>query len=222
MVDLDSQGNLTQAVGIKPRLHVGLLMTNSDEQYVEWDEVVIRGQGDKEGLDLLPGKMTLIKSEAVLGTSHSSLHLSELLEGKPYDVIIIDCPPSLGPLTRNALNAADYYVVPLPAENFAYQGLDTLVKEAKKISRETNPNLKLAGVLKNKYASQTSFAKQMDQSLIVSELPVFKTTIRTTIGLMESPSHHQSIFTYAPKKNNGVIDMNNYVDELEAIIFPAA
>jgi len=219
MVDLDSQANLTQAVGLQPRLHVGLLLTNSEESFHEWDDVLVQGQGDKKGLDLLPGKSTLIGSEAILGMSHSIFQLRELLDQRPYDVVVLDCPPSLGPLTRNALNAAHYYVVPLPAENFAWQGLDRLVKEAAKIGRETNPDLKLAGVLKNKYASQTLFAKQMDQALIDSDLPVFNTTIRTTIGLMESPSQQQSIFEYAPKNNKGVIDMNNFVDELEAIIF---
>lgn len=220
MVDLDSQANLTLAVvGMQPRLHVGLLLTNSDESFHEWEDVLIQGVGQKQGLDLLPGKASMIGNEATLGMSHSIFELRDLLEDKNYDVVILDCPPSLGPLTRNALNAAHYYVVPLPAENFAWQGLDKLVKEAARIGRETNPDLKMAGVLKNKYASKTLFAKQMDQSLKDSQLPVFSTTIRTTIALMESPSQQQSIFEYAQKNSNGFTDMNNFVDELEAILF---
>ena len=220
MVDLDSQANLTQAVGLQPRLHVGLLLTNSEESWFEWDEIVACGQDKQAGLDLLPGKSTLVATEQILGVSGSTYQLRELLENKPYDVVIVDCPPMMGNLTRCALDAADYYVVPLPAENFAWQGLDRLIKAAAKITTYSNPDLKLAGIIRNKYEMRTLFAKQMNVALKDSNLPVFKTIIRQNIALMESPAQQQSIFEYARPSNQAVVDMTNFVDELETIVFP--
>ena len=217
MVDLDAQANLTSAVGFKNlKRHVGQLLIDE----MEWDEVILKGKAESTDeaeswpqLDLLPAARTMVSHESALNASGAMLELRSHLEGKDYDYVLIDCPPSLAAFTTNALAAADYYLVPMQGENFAYIGLDEMLKYVTKLKRNMRLDIKLAGIVKNKFNLTTTFARQIEEALANQNVPVFKTAIRQFVGLMECTVVHKSIFDYAPK-SNGAADFSALVNEL--------
>jgi len=222
MVDLDPQANLTMAVGLPlKQKHIGHLLTGDGQ----WEEVILEGnksEGNRFGF--FPSSLNLLRSEAILSSDAEIYALRDKLEAQYekmsdnfYDFIVIDCPPSLGILTRNALSAAQYYIVPLQGENFAFRGLDQIIKEAARIKKDFNPSLTLAGILKNRFAERTVFGADIQQALIESGLPVFSSVIRQNISLMESAAENKSIFDYDPG-SNGAADFLQFIDELLLIV----
>jgi chromosome partitioning protein len=218
MVDLDAQANLTMATGLQAVRHVGNLITGD----ADWDEVLLRGNtpGGKR-LDIMPAAPSLLTSEVVISADPLLINelRSTLRERIEYDVILIDCPPSLGSLTKNALVSAHYYIVPMQGENFAYRGLEELTKAVKRVQRNFNVELELAGILRNRFAMNTIFGAQIQQALEDSKLSVFKTRIRQNIGLMESANVNQTIYQYAPN-SSGAEDFKAFTNELLTLILP--
>ena len=217
MVDLDQQFNLTMAVGLPAKAkHVGQLLTGD----AEWDEVVLVTETNGLRFGFLPSSPDLQRSDAILSTDAELFALRNLLEDQYeeqpdqfYEFIIIDCPPSLGIMTRNALCASQFYIVPLQGENFAFQGLGQIIKQATRIKKDFNPSLELLGILKNQFGDRTKFGTEIQKALTESKLPVFNASIRQNISLMESAADHKSIFDYDPT-SNGADDFNQVVDEL--------
>jgi len=117
-----------------------------------------------------------------------------------YDYVIIDCPPSLGLLTLNALAAADSFLVPLQCEYYALEGLSQLLNTAGLIKKSLNPGLHIEGIALTMYDTRNNLSKQ-----VVSEIrshfgeKVFNSIIPRNVRLSEAPSHGQSIFEYDPK-----------------------
>ncbi|NEU70824.1 ParA family protein [Spirosoma agri] len=217
MADLDPQANLTLAVGIPAQhRHVGQLLTGD----ATWEEVVEVSQKKDSQFSVLPSSLDLIRSEAILSTDAEFFALRNLLEeeyekdpNKFYDFVLIDCPPSLGIMTRNALCAAHYYIVPLQGENFAFHGLAQIIKQAGRIKKDFNQSLELAGILKNRFGERTKYGAEIQKALEESKLPVFNTSIRQSISLMESAADHKSIFEY-DSTSNGAKDFEQLIDEL--------
>ncbi|WP_247235635.1 ParA family protein [Telluribacter sp. SYSU D00476] len=208
LIDLDAQCNLTIAAGVPTTgRHIGELLLGE----AGFDEVVVK----KDGFDLLPAHRMLLSYEYRINTEpDSGFFLSENLEGKDYDFVIIDCPPSLGSLTVNALVASDYFVVPMQGENFAYVGLDEILQLTAKIRRRMNPRIKLAGILFNRFDMRTKFGQMVLQKLMQNPMVrVFETSIRQDVSLMESTAFAQSIFAYAPD-SRGASDFSKLCDEL--------
>jgi len=214
MVDVDPQASLSKGAGVdQPRMHVGDLLNDA----ADWDEVLVRGSRDDETLDLLPAHGRLKDSESlILANATRIFALRNYLEDHAggYDFVIVDCPPSLGPLTTNALIAADYYLVPMQGEHFAYQGLDEMLRYVHKVRKDTRHHIDLLGIVKIKFDHQTVFGREVAQALDDDErLYIFKTQIRKYQGLIESPALGLSIFDYKPR-SNGAIDMAALAEEV--------
>jgi chromosome partitioning protein len=135
---------------------------------------------------------------------------------KDFDFILIDCPPSLGTLSINSMVAANHFIVPMQAENFAFIGLDRIMLISEKVKKRMNPNLDLAGILFVKLDPRTKFSQAVIQSLSDNQNfkgKLFNTYIRQDISLMESGAFKQSVYDYAPK-SRGADDYNDLAKEI--------
>jgi len=195
-IDFDSQCNLTNALGIgEQKNHVGTLLT-ANRRFLE---TVCQVGAPPYQMELLPASETLLNYEYFINSEPEGQYfLREALADVQtrYDFAFIDCAPSLGALSVNALTASDYYLIPMQAENFAYRGLYRILQLGEKVEK-FNPNLKLLGILLNRFDKKTKFG----QSLLAQLEPenILQSVIRQDIALMESTAFSQSIFEYSPK-----------------------
>ena len=119
-----------------------------------------------------------------------------------FSLVLIDCPPSLGLLTINALTAADFILIPLQAEFLALKGLTKLSEVIDKIQRRLNPKLEIAGVFLTQYDSRKTLNRRVLETAEAKFTgKVFKTPIRTNIAIAEAPAAGKDIFSYLPKSN---------------------
>jgi chromosome partitioning protein len=132
-----------------------------------------------------------------------------------YDYILIDCAPSLGLLTLNALTAADSVVIPIQCEYFALEGLGKLLNTIKSVQKIHNPNLDIEGLLLTMYDSRTRLSNQVVEEVQkhFSDM-VFKTIIQRNVKLSEAPSFGESIINYDATSKGAV----NYIDLAQEII----
>ena len=207
-IDLDSQCNLTLGTGVQPAgYHAGTLLLGEStfEQTLQ----------QTSSFDLIPSSKTLLSYEYRINTEpDSAFFLKDSLFGKGYDYVIIDCPPSLGALTINALVASDYFIIPMQGENFAYVGLNEILALTSKIRKRLNPELELAGILLSKFDMRTKFAQMVYNKLTQNEnVKVFKTHIRQDVSLMESSAFGDNIFNYNPQ-SRGAQDYRNFCEEV--------
>ena len=166
-------------------------------------------------MDLLPSSRLLLSFEYRLNIEpDSGYFLKEQLEGKEYDYVLIDCPPSLGTFTINALVASNYFIVPIQGENFAYVGLDEILQLCTKIKKRMNPNIKLGGILMNKYDMRTKFSQMVYAKLLDNtDITLYKTNIRQDVSLMECTAFSKSIFEYAVD-SRGATDFKALCEEV--------
>jgi chromosome partitioning protein len=200
LVDFDPQGALSVGLGINPMqfevtVHDLLLGGDSDVR-----DVIVETQ--VEGLDLLPSNIDLSAAEVLLvtevGREHSLARaLAPVLD--EYDVILVDCQPSLGLLTVNALTAADAVIVPLECEYFALRGVALLLQTIDKVRERLNSRLELAGILATMYDARTLHAREV-LARVVERFPdeVFHTVINRTVRFPETTVAGEPITTYAP------------------------
>ncbi len=194
LIDLDAQCNLSIALGVKNNAnHIGELLVGE----ATFESTLIK----KDKMDILPSSRLLLSFEYRINMEpDSGYFLQEQLEGKDYDYVLIDCPPSLGSLTVNALVASDYFIVPIQGENFAYVGLDEILQLCTKIRKRMNPNIQLGGILLNKFDMRTKFSQMIFAKLSEnSDIKLYKANIRQDVSLMECTAFAQSIFEYAPE-----------------------
>jgi chromosome partitioning protein len=195
LVDCDPQGNATRGLGAKatpPHLYHAL----SGEVPIS---ATIRPSGFPN-LDLVPSQRDLVGIEVELvGESGWEQRLKGVLAevAGRYDTILIDCPPSLGHLTVNALTAADGILVPLQCEYFALEGISELLATVERIQRSLNKQLQIAGILLTMYDDRTNLSKDVAEE-IRSHFAgkVFETVVPRNIRLAEAPSHGLPIFQY--------------------------
>ena len=195
LIDLDSQGNLTSSFGIDaPKVSIG--------------EVLVEGLPIHDSIQKV-GKLSLIPSRSETRLANEpgrEFMLREALEPltSSFDYILVDCPPSLGILSINSLVAADEYIVPMQAENFAFIGLDRILQVTDKVRKRMNNRLTLAGILFVKLNPRTKFCQAVVKS-IADDVRVgkkmFDTYIRQDIALMESAAFHKTVFDYASKSH---------------------
>lgn len=203
LIDLDPQGNATSGLGIDK----AGLETNIYDCLIEQTPVaeVIRPTMIKK-LSVLPATMDLAgaavklvsldEREFILKKSLSA-HLQELK--KPYDYVIIDCPPSLGLLTVNALAAADYILIPVQCEFYALEGLTQLMETVEMVRDNLNDKLQLLGLLMTMYDGRTNLSIQVTEEVKkYFSGQVFKTIIPRNVRLGEAPSHGEPITEYDP------------------------
>jgi chromosome partitioning protein len=155
-----------------------------------------------QNLWIAPSRIALAKLEAKLvGEMDAHFRLKDKLEPirKEYPQIVIDCPPTLGLLTVNALVAATHLLIPIQSSYFALEGTDDLLETIEKVRARPNPALRILGVVITMHDKRTSLARDIrSQIQKVFGGKVFKTVITKSVRLEESPAYKESIFTFAP------------------------
>jgi len=204
-VDLDPQGNATTGLGVKKEgryptiYHVLLGNERVDKTSVPTDTA---------GLTLLPSDIDLVGAEIELvGLERREYRLREALEsdsqGSAY--VIIDCPPSLGLLTINALAAADRVLVPLQCEFYALEGLAHLVKTIKLVRERLNPGLRTLGIVLTMFDGRTSLALQIrDEVHRYFPGEIFETVVPRNVRLTEAPSHGRPVMFHDVRSNGAI------------------
>ncbi|MBM4390906.1 MAG: ParA family protein [Deltaproteobacteria bacterium] len=199
IVDLDPQGNASSGLGC-PRDSVAFGVADAILGLEPLSRVLVPTA--QPGLDLAPATPSMVGVEVELVTlPNREQRLNMALAGldRAYAFVILDCPPSLGMLTLNALTASDSVLVPLQAEYHAMEGLGELVRTITAVRRSTNPRLRREGILLTMHDGRTNLCRDVEaQARAVFGREVFKTIVPRTVRLAEAPSHGKSIFHYDP------------------------
>ena len=207
LIDADPQGDLTTYLGYFDGESLDVTLADVMRKIMQ-DEPIESNDGilhQKEGVDLVPSNLDLSAMEVNLVNAMSrerilSLYIDKIKEN--YDYVIIDCMPSLGMITINALTAADKVIIPVQAHFLPAKGMTQLLKTIGRVQRNTNPNLRISGILLTLVDSRTNLAKEIKktiQSSYGSKINMFKTEIPVAVSTAESPSQGESIFEYDPK-----------------------
>lgn len=216
LVDIDPQGNSTSGYGINKRE----IKKSSYELLtgeITAEEAIIKTEF--EGIDLIPANMNLAGAELeIIDMKNRESILKKALASvwENYDYIFLDCPPSLGLITLNALTASDTFLVPIQCEYYALEGLSQLMSTARKIKQMYNPYLELEGVLLTMYDGRLNLTQQ-----VVAEVKrffpkkVYSTTIPRNVRLSEAPSFGQPIM-YFDKNSKGAVAYSSLCDEFLA------
>ena len=199
LVDFDPQGSLSVGLGMNPHdmeLSIYNLLMDKD---VAINDVIV--PTNVAGMDLLPSNIDLSAAEVQLVHEVAREQtLQRVLQPAidQYDVILIDCQPSLGLLTVNALTASDSVIVPLECEYFALRGVALLKTTIDKVRERLNPRLKIEGVLGTMYDGRTLHSREVMERLVQAwGDTVFHTVIRRTIKFSDSTVAGEPITTYA-------------------------
>lgn len=214
LVDLDPQGNATSGYGIDKR-DIGQCVYNVLLGETPVEDVILANVG--KGVDVLPSTISLAGAEVELvnemARENRLKNALGSLRGR-YDYILIDCPPSLGLLTINALVAADKLLIPIQCEFYALEGVTKLLDSMKRVKSVLNPSLDIYGIVLTMYDSRTNLSKQVvDEVRSFFGDTVFKTLIPRTVKLSEAPSYGQPIIEYAPE-NKGTEAYNELAQEV--------
>jgi chromosome partitioning protein len=200
LVDLDPQACLTFSVGLDPdALHQSL-----HDVFVRKMKAadVRRLVGGVDGLDILPATIDLAGSEVHLLTRTGREHVLALAlatVADEYDVVLIDCPPSLGVLTINGLTAAAEVVIPLQCEALSHRGVRQLLETIDDVRMFANADLEVRGVIATMYDDRTRHGREvLDEVRTRHGLRLLEPPVRKSIRFAEAPSHGQCIFQHAP------------------------
>ena len=190
VVDLDPQGNATSGLGFaKSEVKNSIYNVMIDDMPIE--DAVVKTQID--GLDILPSNIDLAGAEVELVYVKDREHvLKKVLEKAKasYDFVTIDCPPSLGLLTINALASADTVIIPIQSEYYALEGLSQLMNTIKLVVKHLNPSLKIEGVVLTMNDNRAIISRQISAEIKkFFGKRVFETAIPRNIRLAEAPSH---------------------------------
>ena len=199
VVDADPQANASSGLGVDLKdVDCSLYECIIDRADVR-DAIYTT---DIEGLDIIPSHIDLVGAEIeMLNLDNREKVIKKLLDPirAEYDYILIDCSPSLGLITVNALTAADSVIIPVQCEYFALEGISKLLNTIKIIKSKLNPKLEIEGFLLTMYDSRLRLANQIyDEVKRHFQELVFKTVIQRNVKLSESPSHGMTIHEYDP------------------------
>lgn len=219
LIDLDPQGNATSGLGID-KLSISGTTYQVLVEHASIESVAI--QTDFPGITLIPTNANLAGVEVQLAiTDGRELRLREFLNNSTldYDIILVDCPPSLGLLTVNALTAATDVLIPVQTEYYAMEGLGQLIQVIQRVQHGLNPTLQIVGVVMTMYDSRTSLSEQVKAEItrVFGDL-VFKTVIPRNVRLAEAPSHGKPIIQY-DKWSKGARAYKNLAKELKERIY---
>ena len=215
LVDIDAQGNATTGVGIEKseldQCIYNVLVEDADVQGVIQKTAT-------ENLDVLPATIQLAGAEIELvPTISREVRLQRALQPvrDEYDYIIIDCPPSLGLLTINALTAADSVIIPVQCEYYALEGLSQLLNTVRLVQKHLNKNLVIQGVLLTMLDARTNLGIQViDEVKKYFRDKVYRSIIPRNVRLSEAPSHGKPIMQYDAKSRGAEV----YIDLAEEVI----
>lgn len=209
LLDLDAQQNCTFSSGVEPKEK-----TSSD---------LLGGQCEPDEV-IVPSKYyDIIPADSYLANVESADVPGNLLKNaiapctSQYDLIIIDTPPSLGNIMKNALIASDYVIIPIEASPYSMQGIDAFVDTIQSVRKSENKNLKILGILLVKYHDRSIINRNLKANIMqyAQEISteVFGTFIRESVVVKESQTCRKDLIDYAPK-SNPAIDYKNLAQEI--------
>ena len=207
LVDMDPQGSLTISLGHPKADELPVTVADIMAKVLR-EEPIAPGEGilhHPEGVDLMPANISLSGMEVSLVNVMSREQvLKEYIDSVKgnYDYVLIDCMPSLGMLTVNALAAADRLVIPVQAQYLSAKGLEQLLQTVNKVRRQINPKLKIDGILLTMVDGRTNYAKDISNLIrdtYGSKLKVYKTEIPHSVRAAEISAEGKSIFAHDPK-----------------------
>ncbi|AYV68734.1 ParA family protein [Niallia circulans] len=215
LVDIDPQGNATSGVGIE----------KADVDHCIYDVLVddleasmVIKQTNVENLDVIPATIQLAGAEIELvSTISREVRLKRALDEVKhnYDYVLIDCPPSLGLLTINALTASDAVLIPVQCEYYALEGLSQLLNTVRLVQKHLNHDLAIEGVLLTMLDARTNLGLQVIEEVKkYFQDKVYKTIIPRNIRLSEAPSHGEPIIIYDPKSRGAEV----YLDLAKEVV----
>jgi len=197
LIDLDPQAHLTYSLGIKAH-ELSRTIYDLLKGEVSTQGILV----ERDGITVIPSSLDLSGAEIELsGIAGREFLLKEALnEGKEFDYVLIDCHPSLGILTLNALTTAQEVYIPLQTEFLALQGMSKLLQTVDTVRKRLNKSLEVTGVIGTRFDSR----KKLNNEVVgkIREYfggKVFNTLIRDNIALAEAPSFGKTIFEYRPK-----------------------
>ncbi|MGI6766590.1 MAG: ParA family protein [Lentihominibacter sp.] len=214
VLDIDPQGNTTSGLGVSKRdLEVTTHEILIDDDHHPEEAIIPTGI---ENLDIMPASVQLAGAEVELiniaGRERRLKMAIDVLKPK-YDYIFVDCPPSLGILTINALTAVDSVLIPIQCEFYALEGVSQLMSTIEIVRQNMNPDLKIEGVILSMFDGRTNLSIQ-----VVEEVKrffgekVYATVIPRNVRLAEAPSHGIPVIHYDPK-STGAIAYTEFTDE---------
>ena len=207
LVDSDPQGSLTISLGNPQPDQLSTTLATVMGKVLN-EEPIDPGEGllhHDEGVDLMPANIELSGMEVSLVNAMSREKvLKQYLDGvkRQYDYVLLDCMPSLGMLTVNALAAADSVLIPVQAQYLSAKGLEQLLQTINKVRRQINPKLKIDGILLTMVDNRTNYSKEISALLrdtYGSKLKVFDVEIPHSVRAAEISAEGRSIFAHDPK-----------------------
>ncbi len=206
LVDTDPQGSLTIALGNARPDDLQVTLTDLMEKVMQ-EKTIAPGEGiltHEEGVNLVPANITLSGLEvAMVNAMSRETILKQYLETVKdrYDFILLDCMPSLGMLTVNALAASDQVLIPVQANYLSAKGLEQLLQTVNKVKRQINPKLKIEGILLTMVDARTNYAKEISaliRDTYGGRLKVYDTDIPRSVRAAEISAEGISIFAHDP------------------------
>lgn len=207
LIDTDPQGSLSISLGypepdeMEKTLATLMLKVVNDEEFCFEDYIIHHN----EGVDIIPANIELSAIEvSLVNVMSRELILKQLVERikGAYDFVVIDCMPSLGMMTINALACADAVLIPVQAAYLPVKGLQQLIKTIGRVKRQLNPKLKIEGILLTMVDNRTNYAKEicaMVYEAYSSSIKVFTTEIPMSVRAAEISVEGSSIYKYDPK-----------------------
>ena len=212
IIDADPQANATTALGLRQGDGGGLYESLVDDQPLEGAIT----ETEIAGLTVVPTNNNLAGAEVelvpIMAREQRMKRIIEPLRER-YDVILIDCPPSLGLLTVNALTAADEVIIPVQCEYLALEGLGQLSRTIRLVQANLNPRLRVRGIVLTMFDGRTNLAKQVEEEVRKHFQNTFRAVIPRSVRLSEAPSYGQPIQLYDPR-SSGAIAYDQLADEL--------
>ena len=207
LIDADPQGDLTTCLGWRDSDSLSVTLTEklqaiiSEQEQNPFDGILHH----KEKVDLVPSNLSLSSLEMTLVTAMSRERVLKdylsLVKDK-YDYVLIDCMPSLGMITVNALAAADSVIIPVQAQYLSAKGMEQLLQTVGKVRRQINPKLKIAGVLLTMVDQRTNYAREVGDLLrrtYGGKIRIFSTDIPHSVRAAETSAEGKSIYLHDPK-----------------------
>lgn len=207
LIDADAQGSLTASLGYTEPDKMDITLANIMSSLIK-DEEINQKEGilhHEEGIDLMPGNIELSGLEvSLVNVMSRECILREYINiiKENYDYILIDCMPSLGMITINALACADSILIPVQAAYLPVKGLQQLIKTIGKVKRQINPKLEIEGILITMVDNRTNYSKEISVMLIEaygSRVKIFKNSIPSSVKAAEISAEGVSIYKHAPK-----------------------
>ncbi len=204
LIDCDAQASLTESLGYRNPDDMDITLSTLMQKVIE-EQPINANDGilhHTEGVDLVPANIELSGMEtALINIMSRERILKEYINQvkSNYDYVLIDCTPSLGMLTVNALTAANEVIIPVQAHFLPAKGLEQLMKTVSKVKRQINPKLKIGGILLTMLDNRTNFAKEISsliRSTYGNNLKIFKAEIPMSIRAAETSASGKSIYAY--------------------------